>query len=311
MRKFSLLAKIAITAVLFWLLLRHIPLEELQAVVREVDPRFVALGSFFLMLQPLIAAVRWLMIYRHIGGPATLSQAVGITYVGTLFGQVLPATVGSDFIRIWLCHRLGFPMSTSLNSVGLDHVAMFLGLVLAVAVGAAAGLADNLGTTELTLTLSGLLIVGTAGIAGVVAAEGLPESWRRWRIVRGLVKLAKDTRRVLFDPRMAFGVVTLSMAGFANMALTVYLFGHAVNAPFQFQDALLLVPLALLVSSIPISIGGWGSREVAMVAGLGMVGVPSSAALVVSLMFGVVSIAVSLPGVYYYFQLRRNLALAK
>src|SRR5688572_18273842 len=135
------------------------------------------------MLQPLVAAVRWLMIYRHIGGHATVSQAVGINYVATLFGQVLPATVGSDFIRIWLCHRLRFPLGASVNSIGLDHVAMFIGLVLAVTVGAAAGLADRLGTTELTLTLSGLLIVATVGIAGVVAAEGLPGSWRRWRIV--------------------------------------------------------------------------------------------------------------------------------
>lgn len=47
---------------------------------------------------------------------------------------------------------------------------------------------------------------------------------------------------------------------------------------------------------IPISIAGWGVREGAMVVGLGLVGVSSSTALSVSLLFGGVLVVVGLLG---------------
>ncbi|HEC14310.1 MAG TPA: UPF0104 family protein, partial [Rhodospirillales bacterium] len=63
-----------------------------------------------------------------------------------------------------------------------------------------------------------------------------------------------------------------------------------------FVDCLVLFPPVLLVTTLPISIAGWGVREGAMVAAFGLVGVPAEGALVLSILFGLLSIAISLPG---------------
>ena len=63
-----------------------------------------------------------------------------------------------------------------------------------------------------------------------------------------------------------------------------------------FLDCLVLVPPVLLIMTIPISIGGWGVREGAMVALFGLIGVPGHGALALSVMFGLVGIAVAVPG---------------
>jgi len=60
----------------------------------------------------------------------------------------------------------------------------------------------------------------------------------------------------------------------------------------------------LLILTIPISIGGWGVREGAMVTAFALVGVPGEGALVLSLLFGVIGLVVSLPGGIVWLMMR-------
>jgi hypothetical protein len=52
----------------------------------------------------------------------------------------------------------------------------------------------------------------------------------------------------------------------------------------------------MMVTAIPISIGGWGVREGAMITALGLVHMPSSAALTTSIAFGLIMMLVGVPG---------------
>jgi hypothetical protein len=61
-------------------------------------------------------------------------------------------------------------------------------------------------------------------------------------------------------------------------------------------DCLVLMQLVALVTALPISIGGWGVREVAMVGLFGLIGLPASAALALSVQLGVLSLLAALPG---------------
>lgn len=264
---------------------------------------FIVIATLALALQPLIATARWLVVVRRIGERISMRQAVAITYIGTFFNQALPATVGGDAIRVWLCLRFGLPLASSITSVGLDRGCALLGLLIMVAI-SIASLAPHLEIAQLHLLAFALLIASLVAITTVVAMESLPASWRRWRAVRGLMRLAADTRRVLFAPYVGLTVLGLSILGILNMTVSVYFFTHAIEHPIRFLDAMLLVPPVLLASALPISIGGWGPREFAMVAALGTLGMPASASLVVSIMFGIASIFVSLPGAPLYLSLR-------
>ena len=56
------------------------------------------------------------------------------------------------------------------------------------------------------------------------------------------------------------------------------------------------MPLVVLIMTIPISIGGWGVRETAMVALFGLIGVSNEGALVLSVLIGLVGMVSALPG---------------
>ena len=71
---------------------------------------------------------------------------------------------------------------------------------------------------------------------------------------------------------------------------------RALGVAVDFLDCLVLVPPVILVSTLPISLAGWGVREGAMVAAFGLIGIAAYQALGVSVAFGLVAIVVGVPG---------------
>jgi uncharacterized membrane protein YbhN (UPF0104 family) len=79
-------------------------------------------------------------------------------------------------------------------------------------------------------------------------------------------------------------------------ALSCYVLARGVGAQLTLLDAGILIPPVVLLTAVPISISGWGVREGAMVACLGLAGVPSEQALSVSLLLGAISVILGLVG---------------
>jgi glycosyltransferase 2 family protein len=82
------------------------------------------------------------------------------------------------------------------------------------------------------------------------------------------------------------------------LALSVgaWCLSRAQHLDVSFVDFLMLMPPVVLLSGLPISVGGWGVRENAMIAALGTVGVGASAAMVLSVQLGALVALLSLPG---------------
>lgn len=83
--------------------------------------------------------------------------------------------------------------------------------------------------------------------------------------------------------QIALGLATFSMA--ASLGIKV-----------SMLDCIVLMQPVALLANLPISVGGWGVRETAVVLLFGLIGVPSSAALVLSLQLGLLALLVVLPG---------------
>ena len=62
------------------------------------------------------------------------------------------------------------------------------------------------------------------------------------------------------------------------------------------MNLLLTIPLVIFFMALPISIAGWGVREGVMVLGLGYLGVSAEEALALSIVFGLSTLIVSIPG---------------
>ncbi len=295
--------KFLVSGALIWFLLSRVDLGDAKTRIAEVAPDMLLLATFIFFVQIAIAVFRWQVVLAAIGAPLRFAKAFALTYIGIFFNQTLPSSVGGDAVRIYKAYRGGLPLGSSVNSVMLERVATVVGLLLLVVVVLPLFLPRlDEGTGRLFL-FGGIIsfLAAVAGTAVLMVLDRLPGSFMSWRVIRGLAALATDTRKVFLSPGSSFRALALSVAGHINLTASVYFLALGLGLDVTFIDCLVLFPPVLLVTTLPISIAGWGVREGAMVAAFGLIGVPAEGALVLSILYGLLSIAISLPGGVIWF----------
>ena len=108
--------------------------------------------------------------------------------------------------------------------------------------------------------------------------------------------LASDTKKLFLSPTGTVLSVGFGVSGNILVAFAAYLLCLALRIDLNIIDCLVLIPPVILITTIPISIAGWGVREGAMVAVLAYAGVSEGDAFILSLLLGISILIASLPG---------------
>lgn len=260
-----------------------------------MDGSMVVLAVLLLLVQIGLGAVRWGLVLRALEARFCWSATAAVYYIGVFFSIVLPGAVGGDAVRMWFSRRAGLALATAVNSVALERAMTVFALVLLVCLTQPI-LMTRVPDLPGVWVFPALLAVCVIGILVLAALDKLPRSLHCWKLVRGLVQLAGDTRKLFFHPAWSLGTLVVALAGHVNLSLAVYVLAVGLNLDVHVLDTLVLVPPVILIMTLPISIAGWGVREKAMVTAFAFVGVDGESALVLSVMFGLVTMVTALPG---------------
>ena len=296
-KRIAFAAKLAVSGALFGFLLSRVEIGDLTARIAGATPGLFALAALVLAAQAIVCTLRWSAVLNAIEAPLKFLKVLQIFLIGTFFNQTLPSSVGGDPVRMYKAHPAGLSVAGAVNGVMLERAATVVGLVILVAATQpvfAARVGDAAPWMAPAVALFAIAMV--AGLALVMVLDRLPERFHRWRVVRGMAALGRDSRRLFLSPVHAGKAIGWSVIGHANIAFGVSLLAASMKIDASWLDCMALVPPVLLVTTIPISIAGWGVREGAMVAGFGFIGVATADALALSVLFGLLVIALSLPG---------------
>ncbi len=124
--------------------------------------------------------------------------------------------------------------------------------------------------------------------------------------IRALRHAALDVSRLLGDIPRAALVFGLAFASYVNMALVMWMIGLSLGLGPSLADCMILTPLVVLAAMLPVSVGGWGVRESAAILLFGFAGLSRPEALALSVVFGLCTVVVTLPGSVLWFVRERN-----
>ena len=288
-------AKAAISVLLIWFLLDRVDVTKVVARARTLDTVDAMLCLIVLAVQTGLVTVRWWLVAQITDTALGLPAALRILLIGMFFNQTLPSSVGGDAVRVWLVTREGSSLGKAVNVVLCDRVlalVVLVGLIGATLPAIYARVDDE----ATRVALAALVGFGAIGLIGfLIAGEGLARLLQRWRFSRPFGNLASDFRR-LFTRPAAIAPLALSAVIHLLTVFTVMLLAWGLGIKAGFFDGMMIVPTVVLLTTLPISVAGWGVREGAMVAGFGLIGVPADGALALSVLFGLATIVISLPG---------------
>jgi uncharacterized membrane protein YbhN (UPF0104 family) len=291
-------AKLIVTGGCFWYVSRQIDLRQALSAVPLLDFRWAAFAIFLVVLQIPLLGVRWCSILDALAvrtARVTAVATIAVSAIGVFFAQVLPSVAGEG-VRAWLLVRLGCDWRSAVTSVVIDR-GVGVGLLIAIGFGILLLMPSSLtalgGYREVVLGLYGAMLLVAA--LGLVLAPTVAPWLSRWRFSRWLATLAVDARRVLLGP---YGPMILGIGCLVHLLTIVVIWslGRAQGMLLPVSDAAILFTVMISVALVPISIGGWGLREVAVISLLGNHGVPPERALLFSVCFGLALAVGSLPG---------------
>jgi len=290
--------KITVSAALIWWLFGRIDVDTAMQHLTSAAPELIALSLLVLVVQITLGGLRWGAVLTAIQAPLDFATAIRLFYIGTFFNQTLPSSVGGDAVRMYMAHREGLRPRHAIAGVMLERLVTVIALVILVMAVQPWFLPKLDDAAQMLVASSiGILAIGTLiGLVVLVMLDKLPSSVERWRIGRAVIGLGGDARRVFLSPKRAAICLAYGVATHLNIGCFIYLLAMSMSIDIDLFDCLVLTPPVLLVTTLPISIAGWGVRELAMVEAFGLVAVAPEAATAISIMVGFVVLAFSIPG---------------
>jgi glycosyltransferase 2 family protein len=270
-------------------------LSEAVAIMGRASLSLIAATLGVLFIANLILGLRWHLILSAASaspGPAILLK---IVLVGFFFNQVLPTGVGGDAVRAWRCCKLGIGLGTAIRSILLDRACGYV-VIVAVYTAALPTLLHVLPEARERAGVVVVLVAAIVGLLGLVSIDLLPRLLLRLPLISSLAELSRESRTLFIHPQRCSPVLGLSVLSIGLSVVAFKLIADAIGSSLSLGLWAMVVPPVALIQLLPVSLAGWGVREAALVVALGSFGVPPEVALATSILVGLCTIVVGLPG---------------
>lgn len=281
----------------------------LALIARSVDPGhawdvlqrarwdLLALALLMQFGSTAIAAYRWQLIMRNLKFGQTFSFYFRSYFKGMFFNQALPASIGGDAVRVLDMAGRGFRKRDALYGVMVDRVTG-LGALISLSLLAYLVRPDLL-PAKVYYAILAIFAAGAIGFSGLLLL-----SRTRWLDHNPRLALLKSisTRlpQAFSAHRLQLLVSSLLIPLFALLGF--FATGWALGLRYDLTTYFAIVPPAIVLTIIPVSIAGWGVREGALVGLFSLIGANKTTVLMMSLLYGLALIVVSLPGLVIFLK---------
>lgn len=258
----------------------------LVGVLATARLELIAIAAVLMVSSVSLKAWRWRAILEGMSIHLHWREALEVTYSAFFIGLITPGRLGEVVKAFHLQRHHGTPVREGLLSIVADRLLDIYALLVAWVVAACCW------PGEVPLALR---VVGVAGLAlglGLVTVmvragawlEGwlarLPDRGRLRRLrrldVRGLAEVLR--RGMGWRPVLFTAIPYVCLFG------TGVVLGRAVGITEPVSYMVLVVASASLLALVPVTISGLGTREAVFVLLLGRHGIPSEAAMALSLL---------------------------
>jgi uncharacterized membrane protein YbhN (UPF0104 family) len=282
---------LALLAVVVWY-------SEPRALVEKLagaDMRWLVPTLALAVTANIVSAVRWTAIARALGMIAPAGRLIAMYARGITTNMLLPgATLSGDLLRSYQLAGLGNPFLRAALSVFFDRFSgLWVLCVMSLLAAAGMALTGLAAARELPPNLGGyILLLAAIALAPLIP---WPTGWLRIVSVGVLIRLADSLdalrSRLRTERGALFRSLWLSVAVQLLSAGTLWACGRAVGVELSYFSMLAAAAPIFIMAALPVGIAGFGTRELAAVLVLGLLGVPGDQATATALLYGLAAVA--------------------
>jgi glycosyltransferase 2 family protein len=254
-RVLQILFIVIFTIAIFYFFFTKISLSSVVEILFTADPLAISLSLLIMAILAGISGKRWQIILDAMNYNMSYKSCLTTIMASVPFSIITPAKAGDAIRAYFLKDKI--PMTRTIGGVLSERLIDLSVLLIFVII--------SLVFYRSVDILFLLLLVFVGGIVFIIIISQsdsfpLKESWREkiqnlLLSLKSLVKTPKDFIRIIF----------LSILFWLLTIIQVSLFFTAVGIDVPFLFIMGNIPIAILIGMIPVSLGGMGTRDAAII----------------------------------------------
>ena len=262
-----------------------------------ININFILIVLFISIIQYLLSAYRWMYISRYTNLNISFVNSIRFYYISTFMNNIFPGGIFGDIFRIYY-HAENkkeiFKLGRSFQSVIFERLSGQIMLL-----------------SFFIMSLSLYFILNQKYIAFLYLSIPLLIVFYIFKYIFKLKikkyiyykKYGQNFLKV-FTGEVFWRHIILSFFVVISYILIYIISAISLGLHIDYFAFLVFSPIILFSMTLPVSIGGWGVREFTALLISFLLGLSASVSISVAIMYGVLNLICSLPGLYFLLRLK-------
>ncbi|WP_108246586.1 lysylphosphatidylglycerol synthase transmembrane domain-containing protein [Muricauda brasiliensis] len=268
--------KIIISAVLIYFIFTKIELKDVLQTLKKSDPLYLFLALLFFVLSKVLSAFRTNLYFHQVGAKVSQLSNLKLYLLGMFYNLFLPGGIGGDAYKGFVIQKEFQPGTKKvISSLLLDR-------------------------------LSGMLLLFVYACALALFSENEFFQTFYWLLIAAIplsISVFWFANKTFFTTTLTVFWKSLGLSALVQLAqlICVLFILQSLSVNLNSIEYLFVFLVSSIVSVIPLTIGGIGSREVTFLYGAKWLGLDESTSIGISFTFFLITALTSLFGVIYHF----------
>jgi uncharacterized membrane protein YbhN (UPF0104 family) len=292
----AIIVKLTISLGFIYWLFTTISTTEIIFSLANANLTYLLIAGVIFNTRVLLFGQRWKLLLKNYNSNVSAVLTTQLHFVGIFCNNFFPGSIGGDFVRGLALKKESVSMPTIISTILIERVYGVLSLLLIALVsffvsfklypfftpGYTGSLLLSIVTISFCLII--LFIVFKKRIYGLAS------------------KMHLDIRRGIEKSAMKIGLYSFVIQLLGILAIS--LLGLSVGSTIDFYYYLVLCPIVIIISMVPISLNGLGVRESSFVFFFSYVGMDKNDAASIAILWLLLFYSQCIFGLYYFLKLK-------
>ncbi|KAM3102332.1 YbhN family protein [Phormidesmis sp. 146-12] len=293
--------KTIVSLALLGFVLTQIDFYQAWTQFQHLSWQFILLALLFYTGCQWLSCLRWSVVLQSSNHSVPMSHLLSSYFAGMFLNIFLPGALGGDAYRVYRVAQITKDPEVALVSVFLERFTGLAALSALAVLGLppAFRLVGRWDIILLFMSCVGALVGAVLLISSpklLIWVEPWLEKFRLGRVVDRFAKIQILLRKFAQHRRALALSMGLSLLLQLAIVYYHYLVAQQLKIPVSYLELLVFIPIVVVVTLLPISLGGLGVKESLWVYLFSRVGLAAEQALLLSLTITALSWLLSLPG---------------
>ena len=258
---------------------------------------YVLLIIFLSVMQYILSAYRWMYISKYTNLNITFKDSLKFYYISSFMNNILPGGIVGDIFRVY--HhaenkREIMKLGKSFQSVIFERLSgqimLFIFFIFSL---------------SLYFILNEKYLAFLYVFLPLLVIFFLVKYIFRLKLNNYLISRSFGQNFFkVFTGEVFWRHTILSFFVVASYILIYIISAKSLGISIDYFAFLVFSPIILFSMTLPVSIGGWGVREFTALLISFLLGLSASASISVAIMYGVLNLICSMPGIYFFLKLK-------